>query len=330
VLSKAYGDCKDKANLMRSMLKAIDITAYPVAIFLGDPTRVRAEWASPIQFNHCIIAVRISDETKAPSVIQHASLGRLLIFDATDEHTPVGDLPSDEQNSYALIMAGEAGTLERMPTLPPEASLLAREAEVTLTATGSLAGVIKERSIGQAAVLERRGFKRQSAAEYRGSIEEWISRGATAAKILKVDAIDSANDGTFGLDVEFSVDMYAQLMQNRLLVFKPTIVERREALFLTEPTRQSPIVVRSRSITETAKFKLPAEFAVDELPDPVKLDAPFGSYQTTYEVKDGQLIFKRALSLKSSTIPANEYQKVRSFYEKIRAAEQSPVVLARK
>jgi hypothetical protein len=330
VLSKAYGDCKDKANLMRSMLKVLDITAYPVAIYLGDATHVRADWASPIQFNHCIIAVKITDETKVTSVIQHPTLGRLLIFDATDEYTPVGDLPSDEQDSFALIIAGEAGTLERMPVLPSDSSTLARETVVTLTADGAISGVIKERSIGQEAVNERRGYKSQSQAEYRGAIEEWISRGATSAKVSKVDAIDGASEGTFGLDVEFSVPTYAQLMQNRLLVFKPAIVSRRQGLFLTEATRQSPIVLSSRSFTETARFKLPTGFDIDELPDAVKLDAPFGTYQTLYEVKDGSLVFKRALSLKSSTIPATEYQKVRSFYEKIRAAEQSPVVLVRK
>ena len=47
VLAKAYGDCKDKANLMRSMLKAINITAYPIAIYLGDATHVRKSGPHP-------------------------------------------------------------------------------------------------------------------------------------------------------------------------------------------------------------------------------------------------------------------------------------------
>ncbi|MGH9903237.1 MAG: transglutaminase-like domain-containing protein, partial [Pyrinomonadaceae bacterium] len=80
VFARSYGDCKDKANLMRAMLKAINIDAYPVIIYSGDPTYVREEWASPQQFNHCIIAVRVGDETQAPTVVTHPSLGRLLVF----------------------------------------------------------------------------------------------------------------------------------------------------------------------------------------------------------------------------------------------------------
>ena len=39
----------------------------------------------------------------------HATLGRLLIFDATDPYTSLGDLPDHEQGSYALIIAGQNG-----------------------------------------------------------------------------------------------------------------------------------------------------------------------------------------------------------------------------
>src|SRR5882672_3487818 len=68
VFAKSYGDCKDKANLMRAMLKALNITSYPVGIYSGDPTFVREEWASPYQFNHCILAVKVSDETRVATV----------------------------------------------------------------------------------------------------------------------------------------------------------------------------------------------------------------------------------------------------------------------
>jgi hypothetical protein len=76
--------------------------------------------------------------------------------------------------------------------------------------------------------------------------------------------------------------------------------------------------------------KLPDGFQVDELPDAVKLDTAFGSYKTSYEIKEGELVFVRTLAQRAATIPAKDYQVVRSFYEKIRAAEQAPVVLTKK
>jgi hypothetical protein len=135
--------------------------------------------------------------------------------------------------------------------------------------------------------------------------------------------------GRFDLDIDLTATAYAQLMQDRLLVFKPAIVSRRESLSLTEAKRKHPIVLRATAYSET-QVQLPAGFVVDEMPDPVKLDTSFGSYATTYEVKEGQLIFTRKLVQNAATIPVEQYNTVRGFFEKIRAAEQAPVVLARK
>jgi hypothetical protein len=330
VFAKSYGDCKDKANLMRAMLKVLNITSYPVGIFSGDSSYVREEWPSPHQFNHCIIAIKVADDTQVATVIRHPGLGRLLIFDATDEHTPVGDLPDDEQGSFALIAAGDSGGLMRMPTLAPESSRLDREADVVLDGNGSITAVLKERSVGQTAVEERRAFHSLSNANYRGMIERWVTTGANSAKVTKVDPVDSNNDGKFDLSVDFSALGYGQLMQDRLLVFKPAIISRRESLFLTDSKRTHAVVLDARAFNETVRIMLPAGFDVDELPDAVKLDTPFGIYSTSYEVKDGQLTFKRALAQKAITIPVEQYASVRCFFEKIRAAEQAPVVLAKK
>lgn len=81
VLMKAYGDCKDKANLMRAMLKAVGITSYPVAIYSGDPDYVREEWPSPQQFNHAVIAIEFSENRAVASTLKHPSLGGLRFDD---------------------------------------------------------------------------------------------------------------------------------------------------------------------------------------------------------------------------------------------------------
>ena len=330
VFAKSYGDCKDKANLMRAMLKAIGIKSYLVSIYSGDPNHVRREWPSPHQFNHCIIAVRISDETQALTVVDHPTLGRLLIFDATDDITPVGDLPVYEQGSYALIIAGEAGALLRMPVTPPEANMLTRSADVQLNPDGSIVATMREQSIGQAAVKELGAFRGLTRPEYNARIERWIAQGATGVRVSKIEPLDEPNAGRFSLAADFSAPAYGQLMQSRLLVFRPAIVSRRESLSLTEPLRKHPVVLTPNAYAETTKIKLPAGFEVDELPDPVKLDTPFGSYLTSYVVKDGQLLFTRKLIVRASTIAVADYAKVRSFFERIRAAEQSPVVLVKK
>jgi transglutaminase-like putative cysteine protease len=331
VFAKSYGDCKDKANLMRAMLKVVGITAIPVSIYAGDPTYVRASWPSPQQFNHCIIAVKVGDETQASTVIKHPTLGRLLIFDPTDSETPLGDLPSHLQGSLALLDTKEVSELIKMPETPPEMNQLERSARVELTADGDIIGKIREQAKGQIAADLRSEFRHLTRPDYNRKIEAWVTRGATAARLNKIEPSDNHGDGEFTLDVEFTAAAYGQLMQNRLLVFKPVVVvSRREGTLLTAAERKHPVVLPANSYSETVTVQLPTGFTVDELPDAVKLETPFGSYNSTYEVKSNELIFKRRLSQRAATIPASEYASVKKFFESIRAAENAPVVLAKK
>lgn len=330
VLNRGYGDCKDKANLMRAMLKLLKIEAYPIAIYSGDPNYVRREWASPGQFNHCIIAIRVSPATVGPTVINHAKLGRLLIFDATDQFTPVGDLPDYLQGSLALLVAGENGGLIEMPVTPADFNAWDRVTEVNLASDGGIKGVIKERASGQESRSARTMFRSLSNSEFNQSIEQWLTRGATAAKLDKLTLRDRQADAAFEMDVEFSAPGYGQLMQNRLLVFKPAIASRTNSVYLTEKDRKHPVMLDSNSFKEKVTFNLPVDFAVDELPDPISLDTTFGKYSTTYESKDGKLVFTRSLITKRTTVSAAGYKEVRDFFTSMLNAEQSPVVLIRK
>lgn len=330
VLGRGYGDCKDKANLMRALLRTLKIDAYPIAIFSGDSSYVRAEWASPRQFNHCIIAVKVSDATTGSTIIEHPKLGRLLIFDATDPYTPVGDLPDSLQGSLALIIAGESGGLSRMPVAPPDSDFLERKIEVNLNAIGELSGKISEKAWGQTSTAFRREMRELSVPEYKKVIEGWLSRGSTGARLVNVVPTDRQSEAGFELDVEFTAPRYGQLMSNRLLVFKPVVVGRRHGVALTEPKRTNPVEIESGAMKETVTFNLPAGFVVDEMPDPVSLETSFGKYSTVYKAEGGKLVFNRMLTLNKTIIAAENYSSVKEFFAKMLDAEQSAVVLIKK
>lgn len=329
IFAKSYGDCKDKANLMRAMLSVLRIPSYMVSITADDATYVRPEWASPHQFNHCIIAIKVGDDVKAPSVIVHPTLGRLMIFDATDPYTRLGDLPEEEQGSYALIGHKDTDSLTRMPIIPAELNGLQRTVEMTLGSNGSITGKLNESTIGQSASVERAMSRQLSAADYNKAIEGWLTRGAAGAKATKIETSDGHDEGKFDLNVEFTAASYAQIMQGKLLVFKPAMLSRTNRVF-TDGKRTQPYVVDSSTYSENVKIKLPEGFIVDELPDATSLETSFGKFSANYAVDGGYLIFKRSMKLNRSTIPADKYDSVRSFFGRVQAAEQAPVVLMKK
>lgn len=125
-------------------------------------------------------------------------------------------------------------------------------------------------------------------------------------------------------------DRYGQTMPDRLLVFKSALVARTGTAWLAERSRKHPVVLESKAFNETVRFKLPAGFDMDELPDAVKLDSEFGTYTASCEVKDGQLVFTRSLVQRAATVPVEKYTDVRNFFSRLRASEEAPVVLSKK
>jgi hypothetical protein len=326
---KEYGDSKDKATLMRAMLKAIGIPSYLVLINNTDRTYVQNNWPSPEQFNHMIVALSVSGDLSVPSMLNHPILGRLLFFDPTNAVTPVGDLPRSQQGSLALIAAGDKGDIVRMPMTPPGFNLVERQIRGVLDESGALHASVRTIAHGQAAAADRAMRNSNPDEQFLHIIQQWVTRGSPGATASKIELHDNLQQGIFLLDVELDAPLYAQRKGSGLLVFKPTIVNRREAVFLTDPKRMNPVMLEASAWREVVRLKLPSGYKVDELPDPAKLDTPFGQYVASFEAQHGELVFTRKWDLRPTLVPIAQYGAIREFYERILAIEQSPVVLIR-
>ena len=329
VFARQYGDCKDKANLMRAMLKVAGVDSYLVAIFSGDRDHVRPEWASPYQFNHAIIAVKVGNEISTPSVLADPGTGRLLFFDPTDESTPVGDLPENEQGSFALIVAGEKGGIVQVPSAPPETN----RSDVTVTAalleTGELDATVTEQSRGQRAAGIRRIYAHEQQADFQKQVEAWLVETSKEVNLTQLEAKDAFEKEQFGLDIAFKAPSYAQIMQQRLLVFRPSIVRRWNGFVVQTDPRTTPVALDAECYHKQVRVKLPSSFKVDEMPDAASFSTPFGKYSSSYKLEGGDLLFTEELDISAATIPAERYAEVKTFFEHVAGAEQQPLVLVK-
>ena len=138
VLAQGYGDCKDKANLLRTLLRTQGVDSWLVAINATDRLRVRPEWPSPRLFNHAILAIATPDGPR--------------YFDPSDPYTPLGHLPAALQNAPALLFAAGA-TLANTPV--GDVAVVERSVHLTVTADGRIEGRVLESSRGHVAAAYR-------------------------------------------------------------------------------------------------------------------------------------------------------------------------------
>ena len=125
-----------------------------------------------------------------------------------------------------------------------------------------------------------------------------------------------------------AADRYAQPMGGLLLIKLPFELGGE----ITPPSagaRRTPVAVEPRLVEETVRIALPPSFKVDEAPPETSIESPFGRYSLKYSVESGGLVARRTMLVRGATIPKTDAAALNSFYERIRTADSTPVVLAK-
>ena len=164
--------------------------------------------------------------------------------------------------------------------------------------------------------------------DYQKWLEQWVSRELPAARVSEATHRDA--DDVFELSMRVAAAGYAQLMQERLLVFKPPFSLTRGLPALVGATRTEPVLLEAGQASDTLRVEVPAGFAVDELPQPASIDSPFGRYTLAARQDGGRVVVERSLTFARATVPVADYAALRAFVDKVRAADTSPVVFVRK
>lgn len=327
VFDRNYGDCKDKANLMRAMLASLGIRAYLVATYTGDADYVRDAWPSPQQFNHAIVAMGIDGASNLPAALNHVSPGGLLFFDPTDPYTPLGEIPTGQQGSLALIVSPDGGPLVRMPIAPPESNATVRYADAKLSATGAIAATIRHTTTGSAASDQRAAFQSLTREEYMRLLGAAMHRQAPPATLSLGEVSDDRAQNRFQQTIVLQADHYAQRLADGLMLIRPPAPLRRPLPAVRAATRRSPMVVDAREEHDELHLALPAGMVVDEMPAPVALHTPFGVASVRWRLEGNIAVRETSLRIPRATLPAQDAGALVAFLDAFREAEQLPLVV---
>ncbi len=335
VFAHQFGDCKDKATLLSAMLHEIGIESYYMAV---DDRRgvIHPDYPS-IYMNHMILAIRLPDsipDIALYAVVHDPKLGRLLIFDPTNEHVPLGYLPWYLQDSYGLLMAPDGGHLLSLPLLPPATNRLLRTAKFDLSATGDLSGEIREMEWGGPAAQQREEFLGVQPAKRVEIFNHFLANflnnfSLTGATLGNLEQYDQ----NLMVDYKFVSAGYATSAGDLLFV-RPRVVGDKNTgtlrLFAEHKPRKYPIQFEEATRQDDVfDITLPTGYVVDGLPKPVQVNCDYASYKSETKVTDGVLHYKRTFEITDVMVPTEKLPAVRDFLQQVVADQQSSVVLRR-
>jgi hypothetical protein len=331
ILAHRYGDCKDKATLLNTMLQQLGVESYNVMI---SPRRGLVRPGFPmLLFGHSIVAIRLPDTIKAQSlyaVVNDPKLGRLLFFDPTSEYTPLGYLPPSEQANLALVVTPQGGELIEVPLLAAATNRLFRTGTLSLSSGGDLVGEVNEVRWGGPAVTSREQYLTASPADRQKVLEGFLGTSLTNFSLTSASLGNLEKyDENLMVHYKFAVDAYAKTAGN-LLIIRPRVIGEKGSSILSGKARKYPIEFSEATLqSDMFDITLPAGYVVDELPEPVDAKCDYATYKSNVEVKDNVLHYKRVYEVKGVVVPTEKLPEVRDFFHQVAAAEKSSAVLRR-
>ncbi len=327
VFEKHYGDCKDMTVLARSMLKVAGYNAYPVTARIGNEEYVNEIWPSPVQFNHCILAVDAPAAIDKPAIVEHPQYGRLLFFDPTAKFTRVGELPSSLQNTSVLVGSDWSTELLRLPLNSPGENLTKREITLSLSLDGTIKGRIVEKSAGAGADFMRAMSRKLSDEELDERLQSWIAMGTREAKVSNVKVTEQAGENVVVLELDFEAPYYARRLGDSKLIIRPIFLARRAWVPPTKEERTTDFQFGPWSLEETINVEFPVGYIVESIRDSFSEETDFYSYSLAAEHSDNTLNVRRSRVSRNMRVSKHQYPRIVSFFENMTRMESAPVVV---
>ena len=334
VFQRQWGDCKDKATLLSTMLKEVGIDSYYV-IVNAYREGVHPEYAS-MHFNHMILAIRLPSgvsDAGLYSVVNDPKLGKLLIFDPTNPYVPLGYIPYYEQNTYGLAVGPDGGQLISLPVAPAPSNRLLRTAQLSLSGTGTLSGEVKELSWGSPASQSRGEYIETQPAKRPEILENFLQN------FLPNFTVTSASVGNWDqyntnllIDYKFASQGYARMAGNEL-VLRPRVLGDEYTdlldLFAQDKPRQYGIEFESAARQDDVfDISLPAGYVLDGEVPAAGFSCDFATYTSKTELKGNVLHYVRTLQIQKVHVPKENLADLKDFLQKV-ASEQAMYVALR-
>jgi hypothetical protein len=328
VFRHQYGDCKDKATLLISMLQVADIRGYYVLV---DHRRLVVDPEAPSSYgDHMITAIEVPanvDDPRLKALVKAKDGKRYLIFDPTDEYTPVGNLPSNEQGSYGVLVAGAASQILPLPVLAPEANGTERKGAFTLTADGTLSGTVDTSHSGPEGSDFRWTLKFKDEKERRDYWESELIHSVPGAVLDSLDlTLPSALDQPLQFHYKLTAHQYAHTA-GPLLLLRPRVVGSDGLPHNDKPRTVAIELNATGRWHDSYDIALPDGYVVDEMPEPVNLDLDFASYHSSITAKDKHLHYEREYTVRQVQLAADRQPEFLHLEGAILSDEKATVVL---
>ena len=308
VLENMYGDWRDKATLLVSLLKAVGIEAN-IALAKRHGSQVVLDLPTPKQFNAIYVNVSLSS-------------GKILWLDPFAEDCRYGYLDAGDGNR-ALVVNESTGSLTEIPHFSEDVNRTIGEGSFTLAADGSVTAIESFRTDGIFDFQMRRALKDKTPTELSQFFDQTATTVGEGTEIKERKLSDLKDLTTTGeISWSYTSPDHGIVEGDMMIYHLPELVFNftQGAPYLPSlKERKYPFYIgRNCCYTSEYRFKLPKGYKIAYLPEKMAVENEFGKWSQEFQQDPNDplsIIKKKTIILKTQIIPVEKYNDYKKVYD---------------
>ncbi|HMJ10307.1 MAG TPA: DUF3857 domain-containing protein [Polyangiaceae bacterium] len=313
-VARGWGDCKDKATVIVTLLKELGIPSTLVIVRTQMRGDFRSDVPSLAPFDHAIAYV--------PS--------QRLYLDGTAEFAGANELPKMDMGALALLVNEGKAQLTRLPSADPEKNVTRRSVNAHVNVDGSARLDIQYDTRGISAPEWRARYHAEGTQRERVSAD--LGREFPGFMLdAGAQGVTGSNLADFKQSVQIRVRGAAPVFGRRegqQLILPATSSVRLTPTFASLSRRRQDVhLVAFSTVDETFTFKLPAASRVISTPVKTQHTSPFGSISIDVQQEAEQVTIHSRLVVRATRIRTAQYAEWRKFCELADRALSVPLIV---
>ncbi len=299
-----YGDCKDKASLLRAMLAHKGISSHMVLLNTEHLGLVERRSPGVMDFNHVILRVELPEGP--------------VYCDPTLARAPAGMISPQDADRDALLVK-QPQQWVRTPAADAGSSAL--DFDVKVAPNGELSGWATVRASGFLGTIYTDTALKSSREMLKEFMRTRIDRCYPGAQVADLKDGPASKSGDFELAAYFIVPP-GGAMTLRFPVAPGSLIETGDA-----PYRETDMFLWRDHNSTTSTFTLPKGYRPASLPPPHDVDTPQVQAHAAWEHSGQSLKATLTFRIKQDRIPAADVQKLQQVTSGLASWMDRPLTL---
>ncbi len=307
-----YGDCKDKATLLNSILEELEIKAFYVLV-RSKPMISLPEDEPSIYFNHVISAVEFA--------------GRREYMDPTCSECIYGELPPTDEGAFALLVGSDRGEPVHLPRSDLSTNWMIDSLSLEVDSSGEAGFTFRRSAHGFYRHYDINYFEKHKARGVKALVQDYFfSPGFGVVVDTAYVSMPEESGDSFELKSSGIIKRLSK-REMEYIILNPHVLPIMSLVLEHDTSRAYPYFLGvSRIHEQKIHIRYPSSWILAGALDDMSLSIGGFSYECKTEASKGDLMIQSRILNSQTAVPAEEYGDFYEMCGKIAANEKKEIV----